>query len=170
MHTNLLSIFSRLIKTDVVLAHLRADNLSQAALAYIRHNYVMDSSLSEAEQDLIETIPAFADNLSDSFRDSFRMDSSSYHLFKDGSSWVKTNAYEQVWADAADFASEILLNRETHSQIDIELLRAVGMEFAILEAIAPALLSALERLVHPMADDDDIEHAKELIAKAKGGQ
>ena len=83
---------------------------------------------------------------------------------------MKTNAYEQVWADAADFASEILLNLETHSQIDIELLRVVGMEFAILEAIAPALLSALERLVHPMADDDDIEHAKELIAKAKGGQ
>ena len=134
MHTNLLSIFSRLIKTDVVLAHLRADNLSQAALAYIRHNYVMDSSLSEAEQDLIETIPAFADNLADSFLDSVQVEPSVYHLFKDGSLWVKTNAYEQVWADAADFASEILLNKETHSQIDIELLRVVGMEFVILEA------------------------------------
>ena len=134
MHPNLLSIFSRLIKTDVVLAHLRANNLSQAALAYIRHNYVMDSSLTDDEQDLVEMIPAFADNIADSFRDSFRSDSSSYHLFKDGSLWVKTNAYEQVWADAADFASEILLNREFHSQIDILLLRVVGMEFAILEA------------------------------------
>ena len=134
MHPNLLSIFSRLIKTDIVLAHLRADNLSQAALAYIRHNYVMDSQLSDVEQDLIEMIPAFAYNLSDSFRDSFRSDSSAYHLFKDGSLWVKTNAYEQIWADAHDFASEILLNKETHSQIDIELLRAVGMEFVILEA------------------------------------
>jgi len=134
MHPNLLSIFSRLIRTDIVLAHLRANNLSQAALAYIRHNYVMDSSLTDDEQDLVEMIPAFADNIADSFRDSFRSDSSSYHLFKDGSLWVKTNAYEQVWADAADFASEILLNREFHSQIDILLLRVVGMEFAILEA------------------------------------
>ena len=134
MHPNLLSIFSRLIRTDIVLAHLRANNLSQAALAYIRHNYVMDSSLTDDEQDLVDMLPAFADNIADSFRDSFRSDSSSYHLFKDGSLWVKTNAYEQVWADAADFASEILLNKETHSQIDIELLRVVGMEFAILEA------------------------------------
>ena len=134
MHTNLLSIFQRLIRTDIVLAHLRADNLSQAALAYIRHNYVMDSSLTDDEQDLVEMIPAFADNIADSFRDSFRSDSSAYHLFKDGSLWVKTNAYHSIWADAHDFASEILLNRETHSQIDIELLRAVGMEFAILEA------------------------------------
>ena len=134
MHPNLLSIFSRLIRTDVVLAHLRANNLSQAALAYIRHNYVMDSSLTDDEQDLVEMIPAFADNIADSFRDSFRSDSSAYHLFKDGSLWVKTNAYHSIWADAHDFASEILLNRETHSQIDIELLRTVGMEFAILEA------------------------------------
>ena len=134
MHPNLLSIFSRLIKTDVVLAHLRADNLSQAALAYIRHNYVRDESMTDDEQDLLEMIPAFADNLADSFRDSFRSDSSAYHLFDDGSLWVATNAYEQIWADAHDFASEILLNKETHSQIDIELLRAVGMEFAILEA------------------------------------
>ena len=134
MHTNLLSIFSRLIRTDIVLAHLRPDNLSQAALAYIRHNYRMDNSLTDDEQDLLEMIPAFADNIADSFRDSFRTDSSVYHLFKDGSLWVCTNAYQQIWADAADFASEILLNREFHSQIDIELLRIVGMEFAILEA------------------------------------
>ena len=134
MHPNLLSIFSRLIKTDVVLAHLRADNLSQAALAYIRHNYVRDESMTDDEQDLVDMLPAFADNIADSFRDSVQVEPSVYHLFKDGSLWVKTNAYEQVWADAADFASEILLNKETHSQIDIELLRVVGMEFAILEA------------------------------------
>lgn len=134
MHPNLLSIFQRLIRTDVILAHLRADNLSQAALAYIRHNYVMDSQLSDVEQDLLEMIPAFSYNLSESFRDSFRSDSSAYYLFGDGSLWVKTNAYQQIWADAADFASEILLNKETHSQIDVGLLRAVGMGFATLEA------------------------------------
>jgi hypothetical protein len=134
MYTNLIPIFQRLIRTDVVLAHLHADNLSQAALAYIRHCYRMDSSLSEADQDLLEMIPAFADNIADSFRDSVQVEPSTYHIFKDGSLWVRTNAYQQIWADAHDFASEILLNKETHSQIDIELLRTVGMEFAILEA------------------------------------
>jgi aromatic ring-cleaving dioxygenase len=39
---------------------------------------------------------------------------------------------------------------------------------AYLISLAPDLLSALERLVHPMADDDDVDHAKELIARAKG--
>ena len=34
---------------------------------------------------------------------------------------------------------------------------------------APALLTALERLAHPMADEDDLAYAKEVIASAKGG-
>ena len=129
MNSNLTPLIQRLIRTDAVLAHLSADNLSQAALAYIRHCYVMDSKLTDDEQDLIEMIPAFADNLADSFRDSMRDDSSVYHLFDDGSLWVRTNAYEQVWSDAADFASEILLNKEKCSSIDIGLLRTLGMEF-----------------------------------------
>jgi len=37
-----------------------------------------------------------------------------------------------------------------------------------LIASAPDLLSALERLAHPMADDDDLDHAREVIAKARG--
>ena len=129
MNSNLTPLIQRLIRTDAVLAHMRPDNLSQAALAYIRHCYVMESKLTDDDQDLIEMLPAFADNLSDSFRDSMRDDSSVYHLFDDGSLWVRTNAYEQVWSDAADFASEILLNKEKCSSIDIRLLRALGMEF-----------------------------------------
>jgi hypothetical protein len=39
---------------------------------------------------------------------------------------------------------------------------------ARLIASAPDLLSALERLTHPMADDDDLDYAREVIAKAKG--
>ena len=39
---------------------------------------------------------------------------------------------------------------------------------ADLIASAPDLLSALERLVHPMADDEDLDYAREIIAKAKG--
>ena len=42
------------------------------------------------------------------------------------------------------------------------------MANAHLIASAPDLLSALERLAHPMADDDDLEYAREVIAKAKG--
>ena len=30
------------------------------------------------------------------------------------------------------------------------------------------LLAALERLTHPMADDDDLDYARQVIAKAKG--
>jgi hypothetical protein len=39
---------------------------------------------------------------------------------------------------------------------------------AHLIASAPDLLAALERLAHPMADDDDLDFARAIIAKAKG--
>ena len=39
---------------------------------------------------------------------------------------------------------------------------------ARLIASAPDLLAALERLAHPMADDEDLDYAREVIAKAKG--
>ena len=41
---------------------------------------------------------------------------------------------------------------------------------AILISSAPDLLAALERLSHPMADDEDLDYAREVIAKAKGQQ
>jgi hypothetical protein len=41
---------------------------------------------------------------------------------------------------------------------------------AHLIASAPDLLSALQRLTHPMADDDDLDYARGIIAKAKGLQ
>lgn len=37
-----------------------------------------------------------------------------------------------------------------------------------LIAVAPALLKALQRLTHPMADDDDLAHALHVIARATG--
>ena len=43
-------------------------------------------------------------------------------------------------------------------------------EDARLIASAPDLLAALERLAHPMADDEDLDYARAIIAKAKGGQ
>jgi hypothetical protein len=39
---------------------------------------------------------------------------------------------------------------------------------ARLIAAAPDLLAALQRLVHPMADDDDLETALSVIARATG--
>jgi hypothetical protein len=41
-------------------------------------------------------------------------------------------------------------------------------EDARLISSAPELLAALERLAHPMADDEDLNHAREVIARAKG--
>ena len=41
---------------------------------------------------------------------------------------------------------------------------------AHLIASAPDLLAALERLAHPMADDDDLDYARAIIRKAKGQQ
>ncbi len=40
---------------------------------------------------------------------------------------------------------------------------------AHLIAAAPELLAAIERLIHPAADDSDVEFAREVIAKARGG-
>ena len=39
---------------------------------------------------------------------------------------------------------------------------------ARLIAAAPALLKALQRLTHPMADDEDLAHALDAIARATG--
>jgi hypothetical protein len=39
---------------------------------------------------------------------------------------------------------------------------------ARLIAAAPDLLAALQRLVHPMADDTDLENARDVIARATG--
>ena len=41
---------------------------------------------------------------------------------------------------------------------------------ARLIATAPEMLEALERLTHPMASDEDLQHALAIIAKAKGGE
>ena len=45
-----------------------------------------------------------------------------------------------------------------------------GFAHLQLMSSAPDLLAALERLAHPMADDEDLDYAREIIAKAKGQQ
>jgi hypothetical protein len=131
MNPKLLPILERIIARDTILLSFHADNLPQSALAYIRHTYVMCRSLSWEEQDLIEELPPFADDIADSFRAGTGGDDSVYHLFQDGSLWLRTNAYSSVWADATDFAVEILLPRMTLSRMDAQLLRAIEMDDAV---------------------------------------
>jgi hypothetical protein len=134
MNPKLIPILEKLISRDVILQFFKPDNLPQSALAYIRHTYVMCRSLSWEEHDLIETLAPFADNLSESIRPGGGIgnpDSNEYHIFDDGSLWLKTNAYSSVWSDARDFAVEILLPRMELSRMDAQLLRAIGMEDAV---------------------------------------
>ena len=134
MNPKLIPILEKLIARDVILQSFKPDNLPQSALAYIRHTYVMCRSLSWEEHDLIEMLPALSDNRSESIRDAGGIgnpDSSVYHLFNDGSLWLKTNAYSSIWADATDYAVEILLPRMELSRMDAQLLRAIEMEDAV---------------------------------------
>ena len=105
MNPKLIPVLEKLIARDVILSSFQPDNLPQSALAYIRHTYVMCRSLSWEEHDLIEMLPALSDNRSESIRDAGGIgnpDASVYHLFDDGSLWLKTNAYSSVWTDARE--------------------------------------------------------------------
>ena len=133
MNPKLLPVLEKLISRDVILQFFKPDNLPQSALAYIRHTYAMCRSLSWEEHDLIETLAPFADHIADSFREGNAPDDSVYHLFNDGSLWLKTNAYSSIWADATDFAVEILLPRMELSRMDAQLLRAIGMDEQVSE-------------------------------------
>jgi hypothetical protein len=128
MNPKLIPILERIIARETILQSFHADNLPQSALAYVRHTYAMCRSLSWEEQDLIETLPPFADNISESFREGSGGDASIYHLFDDGSLWIKTNAYQQIWADARDFAVESILPLMRLDRMDADLLRAIGMD------------------------------------------
>ena len=150
MNPKLLPILEKLIARDIILQSFQPDNLPQSALAYIRHTYAMCRSLSWEEHDLIETLPPFADNLSESIRPAGGIgnpDSSVYHLFDDGSLWLKTNAYSSVWADARDFAVEIILPRMELTRMDADLLRAIGSE-GVVESVRDDFFHAVAETLH----------------------
>ena len=136
MNPKLLPILERIIARDSVLSSFEARRLPLSARAYVRQNYRMDDSFTPEEQDLIEELPPFADDIADSFRAGTGGDDSVYHLFQDGSLWLKTNAYSSIWADARDFAVEIILPRMTLNRMDAQLLRAIDMEDAVESVLA----------------------------------
>jgi hypothetical protein len=146
MNPKLLPVLEKLISRDVILQSFKPDNLPQSALAYIRHTYAMCRSLSWEDQDLIESLAPFADDIADSFREGNAPDDSVYHLFQDGSLWLSTNAYQSIWADARDFAVEILLPRMTLNRMDADLLRAIEMEDAV-ESVRQDFFTAFARIV-----------------------
>lgn len=147
MNPKLIPILQRIIAHDSVLSSFEADRLPQAALAYVRQIYRMDSFLSDDEQDLVEMLPPFADDISETFRDGFGGDASIYHLFADGSLWLKTNAYQSIWMDARDYAVEILLPRMELSRMDTDLLRAIEMEDAV-ESVRDDFYSSFAQVLH----------------------
>ena len=150
MNPKLLPVLEKLIARDVILQSFKPDNLPQSALAYIRHTYVMCRSLSWEEHDLIEMLPALSDNRSESIRDAGGIgnpDASVYHLFQDGSLWLRTNAYSSVWTDARDFAVEILLPRMELSRMDAQLLRAIDMDDAV-ESVRADFYSSFAQVLH----------------------
>jgi hypothetical protein len=136
MNPKLIPILERIIARDSVLSSFEARRLPLSALAYVRQHYLNDNFLwlTPDEQDLIEELPPFADNLSESIRPGGGIgnpDSNEYHLFDDGSLWLKTNAYSSIWTDATDFAVEIILPKMSLSRMDAQLLRAIDMEDAV---------------------------------------
>jgi hypothetical protein len=147
MNPKLIPVLEKLIARDIILQSFKPDNLPQSALAYIRQTYVMCRSLSWEEHDLIETLAPFADDIADSFRAGIGGDESVYHLFDDGSLWLKTNAYSSVWTDARDFAVEIILPRMELSRMDAQLLRAIGMEDAV-DGVRQDFFTAFAAVLH----------------------
>jgi hypothetical protein len=65
-------------------------------------------------------------------------------------------------------AGDALICYASNHWADDETPESERQANADLIASAPDLLSALERLAHPMADDDDLDYAREVIKKAKG--
>ena len=147
MNPKLIPILERIIARDSVLSSFEPARLPLSARAYVRQLYRMDDAFTPEEQDLLETLPPFADDIADSFRAGTGGDESVYHLFDDGSLWLKTNAYSSVWSDARDFAVEIILPRMELTRLDADLLRAIGSE-GVVESIRDDFFHAFAETLH----------------------
>lgn len=65
-------------------------------------------------------------------------------------------------------ANDALLAVCTDHYADEHTLESEKLANARLMSYAPELLDALVRMVHPMADDEDLSDAKELIERITG--
>jgi hypothetical protein len=65
-------------------------------------------------------------------------------------------------------ADDALVCYATNHWANYETPESERQANANLIASAPDLLAALERLTHPMADDEDLAYAREVIRKARG--
>ena len=65
-------------------------------------------------------------------------------------------------------AGDALICWATNHHANAETPESEKLANARLIASAPDLLLALERLIHPMADDEDLSYARDCIANARG--
>ena len=134
MNQKLIPILQRIIAHDSVLSSFDADNLPQSAQPYLWKSYARGDTplLSDDEQRELKSYLVWCGNpiLKKTFSSDSFPDASRYYLFEDDSLLIVTNAYQQVWADARDFAVEIILPSMELSRLDAELLCAIGMDDA----------------------------------------
>lgn len=65
-------------------------------------------------------------------------------------------------------AGDALICYATNHHANVETPESEKLANARLIAAAPDLLLALERLAHPMADEEDLSFARDCIANARG--
>lgn len=147
MNPKLIPILQRIIARDSVLNAFEPDNLPQSALYYVRKNYLFADGFTDEEYDLLEELPPFADIINESIRAGKSPDDAQYHLFDDGSLLIVTNAFQQVWFDARDFAVEIILPRMELTRMDADFLRAIGSE-GVVESVRDDFFHAFAETLH----------------------
>lgn len=150
MNPKLIPILQRIIASDSVLNAFDPDNLPQSAELYLWKHYARgDTFLSHDEQEDLEShlLPCGNSCVRETFRADSSADASRYYLFEDDSLLIVTNAYQQVWADARDFATESILPLMRLDLMDAELLRAIDSDH-VIESIRDDFFHAFAETLH----------------------
>lgn len=80
---------------------------------------------------------------------------------------MNTQHTHDTWIGKATSSDQGLIYSE---QTGRNIAVCYDTKHTALIAMAPAMLQALQRITHPAADDDDLEHALSVIAQATGVQ
>lgn len=151
MNPKLIPILQRIIARDSVLRAFEPDDLPQSAQVYLWKSYAFPGGvLSDDDRSELQSYLTWCGDVQ--VREYLRAnppspDSSSYALYADGSLLISTNAFQQVWSDARDYAVEIILPRMELTRMDAELLRAIGMDDAV-ESIRDDFFHAFAQVLH----------------------